>query len=359
MGNLVLLVRDVLPRDSRSPHPARSLQRPYSGAPLGPHVPTSLHLRTQNRTTRRHSHLTPAQSSHTHTRSLDHRSRDWSTGSHCEKELRDSMASINDLATAAIATSAATGGQAGDALPVTTPPAGVVRGAFIAFEGLDRSGKTTQVKLLEQRLIEEGKKVKVIRFPDRTTPIGQMIDAYLKSSVEMEDHVIHLLFSANRWEAVKNIQNLLASGYTVICDRYYHSGIVYSAAKQNPHLNLHWARQPEIGLPRPDLVLFLDLEEAVARERGGWGGEVYEKAEFQKRVRELFWGLSLGRVGPDGGLGEEGRVDREFRQEEEDLVVVDAGGTLEDVAEEIWRKIGPRVEAVEKGEAGSTVRVVS
>lgn len=61
MGNLVLLVRDVLPRDSRSPHPTRSFQRPYSGAPLGPHVPTSLHLRTQNRTTRRYSHLTSAQ----------------------------------------------------------------------------------------------------------------------------------------------------------------------------------------------------------------------------------------------------------------------------------------------------------
>ncbi len=40
------------------------------------------------------------------------------------------------------------------------------------------------------------------RATDRSTPIGQMIDAYLKSSVEMEDHVIHLLFSANRWEAV-------------------------------------------------------------------------------------------------------------------------------------------------------------
>lgn len=37
---------------------------------------------------------------------------------------------------------------------------------------------------------------------DRSTPIGQMIDSYLKSDVEMEDHVIHLLFSANRWEAV-------------------------------------------------------------------------------------------------------------------------------------------------------------
>ncbi|KAF6828414.1 thymidylate kinase, partial [Colletotrichum musicola] len=84
-----------------------------------------------------------------------------------------------------------------------------------------------------------------------------------------------------------------------------------------------------------------------------------EKAEFQRRVRELFWGLSLGRVGADGGLGEEGRPDREFRQEEEDLIVVDAGASVEEVAEEIWRKVEPRVEAVERGEVGSTVRVVS
>jgi dTMP kinase len=38
-------------------------------------------------------------------------------------------------------------------------------------------------------------------FPDRTTPIGKMIDNYLKGEAEQEDHVIHLLFSANRWEA--------------------------------------------------------------------------------------------------------------------------------------------------------------
>jgi dTMP kinase len=98
------------------------------------------------------------------------------------------MSSNNDVATTAIAGS--TQDDSGN------------RGAFIVLEGLDRSGKTTQVKLLEQRFVEEGKKVKVMRFPDRTTPIGQMIDNYLKSNVEMEDHVIHLLFSANRWEAV-------------------------------------------------------------------------------------------------------------------------------------------------------------
>jgi dTMP kinase len=69
------------------------------------------------------------------------------------------MSSINDLATVAIATSAA-------AVSGTIQPAsGVVRGALICLEGLDRSGKTTQVKLLEQRFVELGRKVKALRFP--------------------------------------------------------------------------------------------------------------------------------------------------------------------------------------------------
>lgn len=201
-----------------------------------------------------------------------------------------------------------------------------------------------------------------------------MIDAYLKSSLEMDDHAIHLLFSANRWEAAyalsphpslhttniasKTIHALLASGTTVLCDRYYHSGIVYSAAKQNPSLPLSWARSPEVGLPRPDMVLFLDLEEAVARERGGWGGEVYEKAEMQRRVRDLFWGISLGNIGKEGEAPPEGERGA-FRQEEEDLVLVDASPSVEEVAEEIWGKVLPRVEAVDRGEVGGSVRVVS
>ncbi|KAL8287942.1 hypothetical protein RB601_004383 [Gaeumannomyces tritici] len=300
------------------------------------------------------------------------------------------MTSINDLATAAIASSAvelakrpsssaadgsgggggaaegAAGQQpaAGAAAASTPQPAEVARGALIALEGLDRSGKTTQVKLLEQRFVELGRKVKVMRFPDRTTPIGEMIDGYLKSQVDMDDHVIHLLFSANRWEAVKTITSLLASGTTVVCDRYYHSGIVYSAAKGNPALTLPWARAPEVGLPRPDLVLFLDLDEGQARARGGWGGEAYERAGMQRRVRELFWGLSMGRVELSGEGASPQTVaavvsELRFRQEEEDLHVVDASPSVEDVAEEIWKVVRPRVEAVERGEVGRTVRKVS
>ncbi|KAG6057267.1 hypothetical protein E4U17_001496 [Claviceps sp. LM77 group G4] len=194
------------------------------------------------------------------------------------------------------------------------PPA---RGAFIVLEGLDRSGKTSQVKLLEERILETGGRVKVMRFP---------------------------------------------AGTTVICDRFYHSGIVYSAAKLNPSLSLSWARAPDRGLPRPDMVLFLDLDEETARQRGGWGGEVYERAELQKRVRELFWALS--RRGEKDVQGEQilaqmGGLDEEqWKQEEEDLVMLDAGGSIDEVAERIWEKVRVRVEQVARGEFGVTVRIV-
>ncbi|KAL2265918.1 hypothetical protein VTJ83DRAFT_5270 [Remersonia thermophila] len=296
------------------------------------------------------------------------------------------MASINDLAAAASALvnpAAAAAASPPQSVPDPGPTAAepappVARGALIVLEGLDRSGKTTQVKLLEQRFVELGRKVKVMRFPDRTTPIGQMIDSYLKSQVDMDDHVIHLLFSANRWEAAKTISTLLSSGVTVLCDRYYYSGIVYSAAKQNPSLTLSWARSPEVGLPRPDLVLFLDLDESQARLRGGWGGEAYEKVEMQRRVRELFWGLSFGKIGtatvqPEGGKagGPEDEVavgppsaaplsgpEYRFRQEEEDLHVIDASSSVEEVAEEVWKVVKERVEMVERGELGRVVRRV-
>ena len=74
------------------------------------------------------------------------------------------------------------------------------RGAFILFEGIDRCGKTTQSKLLAETLRKEGSKIEMMRFPDRTTTVGKMIDAYLKMGIDLHDKAIHLLFSANRWE---------------------------------------------------------------------------------------------------------------------------------------------------------------
>lgn len=124
-------------------------------------------------------------------------------------------------------------------------------------------------------------------------------------------------------------------------------------------------------------MLFLDLDENQAKARGGWGGEVYERAEMQRRVRDLFWGLSMGKIGVVGAGGvaisneagpevavgpplQDTPVTNEvlFRQEEEDLLVVDASPSVEDVAEGIWKLVQPRMEAVERGEVGKEVRRV-
>ncbi|PSN75418.1 thymidylate kinase [Corynespora cassiicola Philippines] len=188
----------------------------------------------------------------------------------------------------------------------------MARGKLIVFEGLDRAGKSTQCARLASALRDDGVKVRHLRFPDRTTPIGRMINEYLSGQTESEDHVIHLLFSANRWEAAASIREDIAAGVTVVVDRYYYSGCVYSAAKANPELSLEWARHPDVGLPRPDLCLFLDISAEEAAKRGGYGTEKYEKKEMQDRVRELFDQLIRGKDG-------------------EDFVRVDGGKSLDEV----------------------------
>ncbi|THW02100.1 thymidylate kinase [Aureobasidium pullulans] len=202
----------------------------------------------------------------------------------------------------------------------------MARGKLIVFEGLDRSGKSTQCERLVSYLTEKGVPVKHRRFPDRTTPIGQMINNYLQGQTEQEDHVIHLLFSANRWEAVPSIEADINAGITVIIDRYYYSGCVYSAAKNNPSLSLSWSRHPEEGLPRPDLCLFLDVSAEDAAKRGGWGEERYEKQELQDRVRQLFADM---RATDDGS----------------DFVTINAGQSLEEVASAIRQHAESCIEA--------------
>ena len=96
----------------------------------------------------------------------------------------------------------------------------VNRGAFIVFEGCDRSGKSTQSLRLAAALESQGIPTKHLHFPgsafprkitmwtfhtdcglDRATLTGRLINDYLKCSAEMDDRALHLLFSANRWES--------------------------------------------------------------------------------------------------------------------------------------------------------------
>ena len=77
------------------------------------------------------------------------------------------------------------------------------RGAFICFEGIDHSGKSTQARRVAERLAAEPgcAGVRVVTFPDRTSPTGVLINGYLTDkSKTLDDHVVHLLYAANRWE---------------------------------------------------------------------------------------------------------------------------------------------------------------
>jgi len=155
------------------------------------------------------------------------------------------------------------------------------RGALIVFEGGDRVGKTTQVTRLFEQLQRNGVKVEHMRFPDRSTEIGTVINKYLSSDSQLSDQCIHLLFSANRWEFEQEILRKLHNGTTLIVDRYAFSGAAYTAAKG---LSLHWCCQPDVGMPRPDRVFYLHAPAAAIRQRRGYGEERYERDEMQSKV---------------------------------------------------------------------------
>lgn len=184
----------------------------------------------------------------------------------------------------------------------------MVRGAFILFEGVDRSGKTTQASRLVQHLNATGRPSVSLKCPDRTTATGTLLNSYLRREVELNDVSVHLLFSANRWEMYASLLKYLQDGVNVVMDRYVYSGVAFSACKRG--MSLEWCMNADRGLLRPDVVLYLDVPDT--RSRPGWGEERYETPEFQARVRDTFARL--------------------IRIENVNWYVVDASQTVDDVA---------------------------
>jgi dTMP kinase len=173
------------------------------------------------------------------------------------------------------------------------------RGLFFLFEGVDRCGKTTQARRLCEALAAAGERCELMRFPDRASPTGQLLDRYLQRQLELDDRAVHLLFSANRWEASARLAGLLRAGVHVVVDRFAHSGVAFSSAKpasgapppNGAALALEWCKAPDAGLPMPDVLLFMDIPLEKAAARGGFGGERYETPEMQAAVRARFAAL--------------------------------------------------------------------
>jgi len=168
-------------------------------------------------------------------------------------------------------------------------------GKFIVFEGIDGSGKSTQIKLLAKSLRDSGRKVYVTAEPTESVSGGMLRDALCgvakRTPCEMAalftlDRIYHNVNPAN------GIKKMLDDGFDVICDRYYYSTLAY----QGNETDFEWVRRMNIDCPeilRPDLCIFLDVSPEVGLSRVGNGErgftEIYEKASILEAVRKKYF----------------------------------------------------------------------
>jgi dTMP kinase len=159
-------------------------------------------------------------------------------------------------------------------------------GLLIAFEGLDQSGKQTQAELLRDRLKEEGRKARLVSFPDYGTSIGEEIARALAGERDYEPDVMQLLYVANRYERKTDLQRWIDGGLILVCDRYTASSVAYGEAQD---LDPVWLEDLQRFLPRAELTIMLDIAPETAVKRKSVDRDKYERdLALQGRVRESY-----------------------------------------------------------------------
>ena len=169
------------------------------------------------------------------------------------------------------------------------------RGLFVSFEGVEGSGKSTQVALLAERLRAEGRDVLVVREPGGT-PLAEearrlFLDPGLSPGPAAE---LFLLLVARADLVARVVRPALERGAAVLADRFDLSTRAYQIAGRGlaPGPVLEANRLATGGL-EPDVILVLDLPPAVGRARQTAGGKVRDRMEledeaFHRRVAEAF-----------------------------------------------------------------------
>jgi len=159
-------------------------------------------------------------------------------------------------------------------------------GYMIGIEGIDAAGKHTQSSLLESWLRKKGFETANLSFPDYDTPIGKEIRAFLSGERSYPKQVQHMLFAANRWEKVEQVEEFRKNNKVIIVNRYSESNIVYGVANG---LRIQWLMTLEEGLPKPDLVLVLDAKPEGLRSRRPGPRDSYERnSRLQSRAQSLY-----------------------------------------------------------------------
>lgn len=164
---------------------------------------------------------------------------------------------------------------------------------FIALEGIDGSGKSTQIKLLTQQLQAAGHKVHAT-FEPTDSPIGKMIRSIFSGKMDADHKVIAALFAADRLNHLLNKTNgvlkMLEDGYTVITDRYYFSSYAYHSV----YMQMDWVIETNrlsAELLRPDCTIYIDIspEESMKRiAKGRTSTELYETLDNLTNVSNTY-----------------------------------------------------------------------
>ena len=144
-------------------------------------------------------------------------------------------------------------------------------GTLIVIEGTDGSGKSTQFRLLTERLQQEGKAFKQLEFPQYSEPSSALIKMYLggefgNSPSDVNAYAASVFFSVDRYASYKKVWGQwYEDGGLVLSARYTTSNAVHQASKEpeeNQQAFLGWLYEFEygkMGLPKPDLVIYLDV----------------------------------------------------------------------------------------------------
>jgi len=160
------------------------------------------------------------------------------------------------------------------------------RGTLIVIEGLDGSGKTTHAYLLKNNLQKIGYNSEYTREPS-SGKIGRFIQNIILYEENMPQPTVEaLLFAADRIDHVKNfVEPRLHDGKIVISDRYVYSSLAYQGARG---INLEWLRRINEFAPKPDIGFYIDVPPEVALSRKRGVKSIFEKLEFQIKVRNIY-----------------------------------------------------------------------
>lgn len=150
--------------------------------------------------------------------------------------------------------------------------------SLIVLEGLDGSGKGTQTALLSEALVKQGRPLRQVTFPDYDSPSSALVRMYLNGEFGSDPQDVNA-YAASAFYAVDRFASFRRDwktdydrGSVILCDRYATSNLVYQMGKVpreewNQYLN--WVEDFEygkLGLPKPDLVLYLDMPVEVSQK---------------------------------------------------------------------------------------------